>query len=82
MIPRAKIDALENAPPENMLSNCIRPLESVNFFQSDQVGRIDARKHDVTPQSVNEYQQERYEDAFAQFLNGPNVFDCLNESHW
>ncbi len=31
MIPSAKIEAWENAPPENMSSNCMRPLLLVKF---------------------------------------------------
>ncbi len=52
------------------------------FLESHEVFGIDARQHDVTAESVHEYQQDCYEDALTQFLNGPDVFECLKESHW
>ncbi len=34
IIPRAKIDACENAPPENISSNCIKPLLLVKLARA------------------------------------------------
>ena len=71
MIPNAKIEALEKAPPENMFNKARRPslVCSCNF---DSIS-VDTWKNHIRTESVDCNKQYSNEDPLSQILNIPYV---------
>ena len=68
MMPRAKIEACENAPPENMSEKLHQAALVGETGQSVDVCGRDTRENHITAKPVYQYQQECYEDALDAAL--------------
>ena len=77
MIPKPRIEAVENAPPENASINpsapVFAPAKPANLFW------IDTRQNDMCAEAIYENQKQRYKDFAFQFLDAPDIFKCLNK---
>ena len=75
--PSAKIEALPNAPPENILSKPTRP----SLVELWRLARVNAREDYETTHSVDQKEKHRIDESLAEFLNLEDVFDCLDKFH-
>ena len=76
MIPIAKIEALENAPPENISRSAIRPSLVCLCRALSWLGSIPG-DNDVRSQAIDQDEKQGGEDPLTQLLYLPYVFQCL-----
>ena len=78
MIPNARMEACEKAPPANA---SIRPKHAAFgclLRLLSLLGSIPGR-YNISTNPVNEYQRQGNKNLTSQFFNAPDIFKCLNE---